>query len=155
MVLDNVDNNHIFFSGEEPNGKTPLVNCLPQVAHGFILITLQNWLAARNLVEIPSHMINIKPITKEESLALLRARNPTSQLAVNNKNALVQALEYIPLAITQAGSYIANRSPRIMVSRYLQLFQESELNQTHLLQHKDTKDLQRDPSIRHAVITPW
>jgi hypothetical protein len=78
----------------------------------------------------------------------------TNETAVNEK-ALVQALEYLPLAITHARSYIANRASRITVSRYLELFHESESNQTHLLQHEDAKDLRRDPSIRHAVITTW
>jgi hypothetical protein len=42
-------------------------------------------------------------------------------------------LEYIPLAITQAGSYIANRLPLITVTAYLRLFHESESLLTNLL----------------------
>ena len=99
----------------------------------------------------------VQPMTEEESLALLRARIPAppSEMSGEDEKALVQALEYIPLAFTQAGSSIANRLSRVTVSRYLHLFRESESNQTHLLQHEDAKDLRRDPSIRHAVITTW
>ncbi|KAJ6118297.1 hypothetical protein N7471_013764 [Penicillium samsonianum] len=157
MVLDNADKDGVFFSGNESNERGPLVRFLPQAAHGSILITSRNGLAARNLVGNESHMIKVQPMSEEESLALLRVRVPAPQSgeSAEEEKALVQALEYIPLAITQAGSYIANRSSRVTVSRYLQLFRESESNQTHLLQHEDAKDLRRDPSIRHAVITTW
>ncbi|KAL5043004.1 hypothetical protein BDW71DRAFT_130854 [Aspergillus fruticulosus] len=92
---------------------------------------------------------------EEESLALLRIKIPISQQAVEDERALVKALEYIPLAIVQAGSYIASRTTRFTVARYLHLFQESESKQTHLLKQEDAKDLRRDPSIRHSVITTW
>jgi hypothetical protein len=99
MLLDNADDDSIFFNGDD-SGRAPLVNFLPQVAHGFILITLWNRLAAWNLVGCHGHVIDIPPINKKESLALLRVRNPASQSAVEDARALVQALEYIPLAIT-------------------------------------------------------
>ncbi|KAJ5366097.1 hypothetical protein N7541_000038 [Penicillium brevicompactum] len=157
MVLDNADDDSTFFSGNESNERGLLVSLLPQAAHGSILITSRNELAARNLVGMDGHVIKIQPMNEAESLALLRARIPAPQPGESGEDekALVQALEYIPLAITQAGSYIANRSSRVTVSRYLQLFRESESNQTHLLQHEDAKDLRRDPSIRYAVVTTW
>jgi hypothetical protein len=59
----------IFFSGNESNERGPLVRFLPQAAHGSILITSRNGLAARNLVGSGSHVITVQP-----SLALSRAR---------------------------------------------------------------------------------
>ena len=157
MVLDNADDDGIFFSGNKSKERGPLERFLPQAAHGSILITSRNSLAARNLVASDGHVVDVQPMSEEDSLALLRVRvpDPHSGESEEMEKALVQALEFIPLAITQAGSYIANRSPRVTVSRYLQLFCESESNQTHLLQHEDAKDLRRDPGIRHAVITTW
>ena len=157
MVLDNADDGGIFFNGTLSNERGPLVRFLPQVAHGSILITSRNNLAARNLVGSDGHMIEVKPMNEEESLALLRARIPAPQPGESGEDekALVQALEYIPLAITQAGSYISNRLPLISVSVYLRLFHESESKRTRLLQNEDSADLRRDPSIRYAVITTW
>ncbi|CAG8196671.1 unnamed protein product, partial [Penicillium olsonii] len=157
IVLDNADDDGIFFRDNISDERGPLGRFLPQAAHGSVLITSRNGLAARNLVGNDGHVIKIQPMNEAESLALLRARIPAPQPEESGEDqkALVQALEYIPLAITQAGSYIANRSSRVTVSRYLQLFRESESNQTHLLQHEDAKDLRRDPSIRYAVITTW
>lgn len=154
MVLDNADDDSIFFKGNTSSERGPLVSFLPQVAHGSILITSRNGIAARNLVGSKGHMIAVQPMTEEDSLALLRARIPSLQSGEDEK-ALVQVLEYIPLAITQAGSYIANRSPRVTVSRYLQLLHENESYQKYLLEHEEARDLRRGPSIQHAIITTW
>ncbi|QKX54876.1 uncharacterized protein TRUGW13939_01966 [Talaromyces rugulosus] len=155
IVLDNADNDRMFFHSDDADGRAPLVSFLPQATHGSVLVTSRNRLAARNLVGIDGLIIDIPPMNKNESLRLLRTRIPGSPSRAGDEEALVQALEYIPLAITQAGSYIANRLPRTSVSQYLQLFHESESNQTYLLRHEDAKDLRRDPGIRDAVITTW
>ncbi|KAL3428598.1 hypothetical protein BDV09DRAFT_201434 [Aspergillus tetrazonus] len=155
MVLDNADDDTMFFDADDSNSQGPLVKFLPQVTHGLILITSRNRLAAENLVGNYSVVIGILPMDEEESLALLRTKIPISQQAIEDEKALVQALEHIPLAIIQAGSYVASRTTRFTVARYLHLFQESESRQTHLLNQEDAKDLRRDPSIRHSVITTW
>jgi hypothetical protein len=157
IVLDNADEDAIFFSGNTSNERGPLVSFLPQAAHGSILITSRNQLAARNLVGRDGHVIKVQPMNEEESLALLRARIPTPQPGESgdDERALVLALENIPLAIAQAAAYIANRSPLVTVAAYLRLFHESESKRTRLLQNEDSTDLRRDPSIRYAVITTW
>jgi tetratricopeptide (TPR) repeat protein len=156
MVLDNADDDGVFFRGNESHERGPLVRFLPQAAHGSILITSRNGLAARNLVGRNGHVITVQPMNEEESIALLRARIPpqSGEFAEDEKR-LVQALEYIPLAITQAGSYIANRLPLITVSIYLRLFHESESKQMRLLHNEDFADIRRDPSVRYAVIITW
>ncbi|OQD94930.1 hypothetical protein PENSOL_c023G10428 [Penicillium solitum] len=130
MVLDNADDDSIFFSGNTSNERGPLVSFLPQAAHGSILITSRNGRAARNLVGNESHVITVQPMNEAESLALLRARIPAPKSGEcgesgEDEKALVQALEYIPLATTQAGAYISNRLPLITVSAYLRLFHEA------------------------------
>ncbi|CAG7941474.1 unnamed protein product [Penicillium salamii] len=160
MVLDNADDDGIFFSDNTFNERGPLVSFLPQAAHGSMLITSRNGLAARNLVGSDSHVVSVQPMNEAESLTLLRARIPAPQSGESGESggderALVQALECIPLAITQAAAYIANRLPLVTVSAYLRLFHESESKRTRLLQNEDSADLRRDPSIRYAVITTW
>ncbi|KAJ5712968.1 uncharacterized protein N7483_010149 [Penicillium malachiteum] len=140
MVLDNA------------NDYGPLERFLPQATHGSILVTSRNGLAARNLVGSDGHVITVHPMDEDESLTLLRARIPASQSTEcgEDEKALIQTLEYIPLAITQAAAY-----PPITLSTYLRLFHESESKRTRLLQNEDFTDLRRDPSIRYAVITTW
>lgn len=84
-----------------------------------------------------------------------RIPDPQSGESGEDEKALVQALECIPLAITQAAAYIANRLPPLTVSAYVRLFYESESKWTRLLQNEDCTDLRHDPSIRYAVITTW
>lgn len=52
--------------------------------------------------ERDGHVIEVQPINEEESLTLLRARIPASQSGESGEDekALVQALEFIPQAIT-------------------------------------------------------
>jgi hypothetical protein len=69
--------------------------------------------------------------------------------------ALSQALGRISLAITQAAAYISTREARITISAYAELFSESEVNQVHLLNNKDVRDLRRDHSTQHAVLATW
>jgi hypothetical protein len=110
------------------------------------LITSPNQIAAWNLVE---------PMNTDDALMLLRTCINVNQSSENEATLLVKALECIPLAITQAGSHITNRSSRIYVSTYSELFRQSESNQERLLKYDNAKDLWRDESIRHPVITTW
>ncbi|KAJ5556589.1 hypothetical protein N7494_000504 [Penicillium frequentans] len=115
MVLDNADVDGIFFSSNASNERGPLVSFLPQAVHGSMLITSRNGLAARNLVGSDGHVITVQPMNEEDTLALLRVRVSVPQCgeAGEKEKALVEALDYIPLAITQAAAYIANRSPLV------------------------------------------
>jgi tetratricopeptide (TPR) repeat protein len=155
MVLDNADDNNVFFEPLGEGENMSLAHYLPQTANGSILITSRNKTAAHNLVGSYGNVISVDPMSPGDALALLRTRIKVDQSLENEAKALVKALEHIPLAITQAGAYIANRSPRITLSSYLDLFHRSESNQEHLLKYDDFKDLRRDESIRHPVITTW
>lgn len=59
MLLDNADDDGIIFSGDIFNERGPLVRFLPQAAHGSILITSRNGLAAWNLVGNDGHVIAV------------------------------------------------------------------------------------------------
>lgn len=150
IVLDNADDDTLFFDLD-----SNLVEFLPQVQHGSILLTSRNRLAATNLVGDSNHVIIIEPMTDDEGLALLRTKTLTSRSPVEDEKALVHALEYIPLAIIQAGSYISSRSTRFTVSKYLQMFNECESHQMQLLDHEDAKSLRRYNTTGHAIITTW
>jgi hypothetical protein len=55
---------------------------------------------------------------QEDALSLLRNKLEGS-FEQNDPAALVEALDYMPLAISQAATYISQRTPRAVVSRYL------------------------------------
>lgn len=60
MVLNNADDDGVFFGGKTSNQRGPLVSFLPLAAHRLILITSRNGLAARNLVRSESHVIVVQ-----------------------------------------------------------------------------------------------
>ena len=153
MILDNVDDDGVFFSDDQ--GGKPLESFLPQTAHGTVLITSRNTVAATNLVGGHGDVVEVEPMGEDEALALLHTRVPFGEATRADAKALVHALERIPLAITHAAAYIKTRASTTTIATYLDLFRESEANQVHLLSRKEWKDIRRDHSIRHAVIATW
>lgn len=63
-VLDNADDENLISHGIRSNKRGPLARFLLQVAHGSMLITLRNGLAARNAVAL-WYMIEIQPMNKD------------------------------------------------------------------------------------------
>ncbi|KAF2686316.1 hypothetical protein K458DRAFT_430168 [Lentithecium fluviatile CBS 122367] len=166
MILDNIDDDAVFFGGDEDTAgtaqmgeitsyKRPLEGFLPQTPNGTILITSRNNLAAANLVGTYGSIVQVEPMEEEDALALLNTRVPFDESDKADAKALVQALERIPLAITQAAAYIKTRAQTTTMSGYLELFHASEENQVRLLGRKGLQDLRRDHSVRHAVIATW
>lgn len=165
MVLDNVDDDNVFFSLENSIGEViqhnkgisrqqPLESFIPQSTNGSILVTSRSSTAARNLVGDFGEIITVEPMTDSEALALLKTKIPFSGSSIEDAKELVQDLEGIPLAITQAAAYIRNRE-RVTISAYLQRFRESQANQATLLNYNDAKDLRRDHSTRHPMLFTW
>ncbi|KFZ18653.1 hypothetical protein V501_01091 [Pseudogymnoascus sp. VKM F-4519 (FW-2642)] len=165
MILDNVDVGSVFFGNNDDvrgvslhdqatDPQPPLETYVPQSSNGSILITSRNSTAANNLVDTFGRLVPVKPMEEKDSVNLLKTRIPVDKYSEADLKELAQALEGIPLAITHAAAYIRSR-PRITASMYFRLFQESEANQASLLNNNETKDLRRDHSIRHAVITTW
>lgn len=101
MVLDNADDNEVFFTGESDGSHTrALESFLAQTPNGRILITSRNRIAAMNLVGSHGSIVQVEPMDEEDALALLNTRVLFSESSKADVKTLVQALEHIPLAIT-------------------------------------------------------
>ena len=87
---------------------------------------------------------------EEDAKTLLRKRLPDDKSSENDTIALVEILERIPLAITQAAAYISTRKTRMTIAKYLAHAQQDE---EILL--KDTGDLRRDPGMPNSVLVTW
>ncbi|KAH8665059.1 hypothetical protein BGZ60DRAFT_565234 [Tricladium varicosporioides] len=128
MIVDNVDDDHVF----KPlsNGKS-LFDYLPKsaLAKGSILYTSRSRDISLDLAEDP---INVPPLSPEEGLRLLQTSDETA--TIESKNALLQELDYLPLAIMQAVSFMIKRKKTIL--QYLELFHHSEELRLTLLKHK-------------------
>jgi tetratricopeptide (TPR) repeat protein len=156
LILDNADDANIFTPAvpqpaqyKDEMSPPSLLSYIPQTSSGSVLVTSRNTDAACRIIGNNS-IINIGSMSEIESMTLLKAKlKHESSDSLN----LVQTLGQIPLAITQAAAYIV-KSPRMYVTKYLDLYRQSEVNQSSLL-NRDEGDLRRDPEVPSAVITAW
>ncbi|KAF5015728.1 hypothetical protein F66182_12838, partial [Fusarium sp. NRRL 66182] len=135
-----------------PPAPTPLATYLPQSRNGSILITSRSKDAAARLA---GGYRNIKEVcAMDESQALDLFRNKL-ECASDEEGAvdLLRALDYIPLAITQAAAFI-NRRGRMTASGYLDEFQRNDKKRKSLL-NWDSGDLRRDESASNSVVLTW
>ena len=159
MILDSADDIDVFYNTDKTakystaeGVKKPLSTYLPQSSNGSILVTTRNRQLAFQLIGSYNDIIDVGPMDQEHALALLarKLKDADMDIATN----LVEVLEYMPLAISQAAAYIQRRAPRMSISQYLEEFRRSERKRSSLLNH-DSGDLRRDESAKNSVITTW
>ena len=161
LILDNADDTNVLydrrptttFRHPEPQQFTkPLAMYIPQTSRrGSVLITSRNRDAAFRLTGCVENLIDVPYMSKEVSTALLCKKLPKDDNSSDDeKFELVELLEYLPLAITQAASYIGVRSTRMTVARYSNL-----LRQNDGIFHEDMGDPRREPTIPSSVFLTW
>ncbi|KAI1116993.1 P-loop containing nucleoside triphosphate hydrolase protein [Nemania sp. NC0429] len=160
MVLDSADDLDVFYHTQATVRQTaskerqkPLSTYLPQSSNGSILVTTRNRHVAFQLTGSYNNIIDVGPMDQEHALVLL-ARKSREGADMDMATQLVEALENIPLAISQAAAYIQRRAPRMSISKYLEEFRRSELERSSLLNY-EFSDLRRDESAKNGVITTW
>jgi tetratricopeptide (TPR) repeat protein len=67
---------------------------------------------------------------------------------------LVEELEFMPLAIVQAASFITHRSPRCSALQYLEKLRQSDRQATKLLSHEG-KHIDRDWEAKNSILLTW
>ena len=162
MIVDNADDSGVFFSpldgqaigiAKPGQAAESLSEFLPQSPNGSILITSWSRDVAYRLTGSHIYIREVKPMDKDDALALLQKK---LSFNTNEYNAieLLQALNYMPLAIIQAAAYIKQRAPHMTISRYLDEIRRSGYNRTYLLR-KDVGDSYRDSRASNSIIATW
>ncbi|KAJ5808841.1 hypothetical protein N7474_010110 [Penicillium riverlandense] len=162
-ILDNVDDAQFLCSfpaatkqdptkGLTKASTKPLLEYIPRSRNGFIIITSRSREVASKMVD-HKDLLEVKPMERSEALELLQRK--LEQVGESQESRqLVEELEFMPLAIVQAASYIRNRAPRYSVSRYLRDFQESDREATKLLR-KEAGYLYRDWEAKNSILVTW
>jgi tetratricopeptide (TPR) repeat protein len=163
MILDNaddaalwVDQSHprsVITAGELAAMAGALLDLIPQVHHGSILITSRTEDVAVRLTGNHKNIVAVKAMDEGQALALLR-RKLISSFDEKDGAELVHALDCMPLAITQAAGYINRLGPRSSVPKYLNQLRKSDMSKANLL-NRDAGDLRRDPRVSNSIITTW
>jgi hypothetical protein len=130
----------------------PLLEYVPQSQNGFTIITSRTREVALKMVD-HKDIIEIQPMERSEALGLLQRKLEQPGESQESQN-LVNAFEFMQLAIVQAASYIRTRAPSYSVSQYLKDFQRSDREATKLLK-KEAGHLSRDWEVKNPILVTW
>ncbi|KAH6667983.1 hypothetical protein B0J14DRAFT_519380 [Halenospora varia] len=157
MIVDNADDPNVLFKQTTDYGSAKvarsLSDFLPQSQNGSIVLTSRSRDLAFKFTGRTLDIITVKPMDEAHAIALLE-KKLGGHLDNADATKLVQALDCMPLAITQAAAYISQKAPRINISKYLHDFRGSDKNRASLLQ-KDIGDIHRDSTASNSIIVTW
>ncbi|KAJ8115125.1 hypothetical protein OPT61_g3150 [Boeremia exigua] len=159
-VLDSADNPDVFsdahFTPPHTAAKArstslepQLPACLPITTKGSILITSRNRELACLLTGLEGNVVEVGPMDDQDAYALLQ-KKPSCTINKDEAIMLIKALDYLPLALTQALAFI-NRTPRMSISKYLK---EIEHDRACLL-GRNLVDIRRDAGAPSSLMTTW
>lgn len=129
-----------------------LFDCAPICDHGAIIVTSRNKSAARAFME-DEDIVNVPRMDERHAVALL-ARKLGENVSRAVLSELATALEFMPLAITQAAAYLKRRGRRFSAQRYLEELQRLDGSKQGLLDY-DNGDLRRDRHAANPILLTW
>ncbi|KAL9639812.1 MAG: hypothetical protein Q9204_000952 [Flavoplaca sp. TL-2023a] len=148
LIYDNVDDIDLMYG--QQHGR--LAAFIPRSNRGSIIMTTRNrqigikFATAKNTV-------SLSDLTEADSISLMTTRlgesNPEDEPELKR---LVQVLGGIPLAITQAVSFIQENGST--PARYLELYEANDSNRVELLS-QDFEDDTRDPELKNPIASTW
>ncbi|CAI7618642.1 unnamed protein product [Penicillium viridicatum] len=164
LVLDNLDDDELlrkpFVTGTEDKAKAqshtstqPPLRYLLESSKGSIIITSRNKGVALEIAGHMKNLIDVQPMIIDEALVLIQRKLDSGKERADLVQ-LVEELEFMPLAIVQAASYITHRSPRCSVSQYLEKLRHSDRKAIKLLHHEG-HHTHRDWEAKNSILATW
>lgn len=158
MVLDNADDRDLWL-GPSPRKNSreklsrPLIDYLPRGRHGRILITSRDNQLGHRLVEGKHDPIKVNRLGLLEARSLLQSKLlDGNELSDEDADELTDALEYLPLTITQAAAYLKEIGEP--ASDYLQLLRTGMSDIPEILE-ESIDDPGRDREDSNSVFQTW
>ena len=160
LVLDNADDQGMFF---EPVIRSQLddslqqqlgmlARYLPRSTQGATLITTRDRRVGERFAERDKPIV-VLPLDIADATSMLRSRIPDHlDLSAAEVGELLERLQYLPLAIAQAASYISEED--VTLARYLELLRPENVD-AKLLLEQDYYDPKRHPDIHNSVFRTW
>ncbi|KAJ5994091.1 hypothetical protein N7451_009815 [Penicillium sp. IBT 35674x] len=153
LILDNLDDENLLreslrATNQNDGLRRPFISFLPQCGHGTILLTTRYRKVARQVVN-ECNIIRIDPMQEPFALALM-TKKLKIEAAEEDVRELVETLEFMPLAIVQAASYITQQAPLCSVPRYLKIFRKN-----HRLLDHEAGHPQRDFDASNSILVTW
>ena len=151
MVIDNMDDLETLHADiGRSEQRVSIGSTVPQSRNGAVLITSRNIDVAREMVGREQDIVRVGQMEEGEAAELLRKKlvKPLD----DSKASLLEALDYFPLAITQAAAYI-NRQPGMSVSAYVDKL-HNIASKTSLLK-KHLPDMRRHEKAKSSILKTW
>ncbi|CAG8137416.1 unnamed protein product [Penicillium salamii] len=153
LILDNLDDEGLLREPLQAHGKNtalrkPFQEFLPRCPHGTIILTTRNRQVAR-MVANERDIFPVEPMDELSAVALVKKKLPTEP-AEDDIKKLVKTLEFMPLAIVQAISYIRNQGQFFTVPRYLKLFRKD-----YRVLDDEAGNPQRDGYASKSTLVTW
>ncbi|KAF5669923.1 Nephrocystin-3 [Fusarium denticulatum] len=158
MVLDNADDLRLFGIGQRSNGEgtnESLHKYIPHASQGTVLWTSRDARSAGTLVGA-RRGVEVKCMAIDEAtLLLMKMRDkPSTAEEVPEEggvDALLEELQCLPLAISQAGAHMRRMS--MTAEQYLDLLRQG-MSRWQVLKVSDT-DRHRRPEVSNSVLETW
>jgi len=155
LVLDNVDDAGIILQPLEASNSTvrarKWLELVPFCDHGKVIITSRSMSEACQVVR-ENQIIEVSPMNTELAEELLQQKL-RGLSRMTRLRELAQALDCMPLALSQAASYIRQRSSTYSIERYLN--ELSDQKKRNDLLKWDPKFHDRDEDASNSILLTW
>ncbi|KAK3613682.1 hypothetical protein LTR22_028055, partial [Elasticomyces elasticus] len=125
---------------------------LPACSHGSLLATTRSGAATSKMVDQKS-IIKVEPINEEHAVALIE-KKLGSDYEREEVIRLARAVDFMPLAMTQAAAYIRQRAPRCSVRQYTEKLEKNDKSSLSLL-NRHAEDLRQDREASKPIMLTW
>ena len=143
-IVDGLDNADALF------GPNNLHKYLPQSKNGSIVFTTRNKQLAHEFVPLEERVIQLNRLSDADALKLLQIRVTDSKGKRQALLDLIELLEGLPLALSQASSFISRNC--YSIDRYVQLYRQSEITRIELL---NEGGVHLDGSLSNPITKTW
>ncbi|KAF4630282.1 hypothetical protein G7Y89_g7861 [Cudoniella acicularis] len=157
LVLDNVDDSKLWAqepaSEQKVHPSIPLIQFVPRGRRGPVLFTTRDAHLGKQLVGVKKNLITVLPLKSSEACFLLHSKiGENDNISQSDAVDIVQTLDYLPLAITQAAAYLEQTN--MTVAEYLKLLRNGKTDTFDLLK-EGIRDFTRDHEIQNSVFQTW
>ncbi|CAG8014430.1 unnamed protein product [Penicillium salamii] len=163
-VLDNVDDDELLrkplgtrieaqADAQYVTSTRPPLKYLLESSNGYIIITSRNQAVALEITGHKQNLIDVQLMKMAEAYVLMQ-KKLIERVEKEELVQLVEELDFMPLAIVQAASYINHRSPRCSASQYLQKLRQNERQATKLLD-QESYEAGRDWEAKNSILLTW
>ncbi|EFQ97059.1 hypothetical protein MGYG_00103 [Nannizzia gypsea CBS 118893] len=154
IILDNADDLDFLEDTSVKGGKPnkSLTKYIPKTENGSVFITSRSRETASALVD-NKHIIKVNPMDEAHAIDLFQKKlpKPDDKLIAE----LAAELEFLPLAIVQAASYISHKEPRCSVQEYLDDFRKMRADEKLMLLGEKGRDHRRDRDAVNPISDTW